>query len=76
RQVLLSRGAYEEVQRLRGRVTYRELMADTAYMERFTSACFLPHTDPSRFPSVAARLQGGGPPRLASVRPAVRERSA
>jgi len=33
-------------------------MVDAEYMERFTSACFLPHTDSSRFPSVAKRLEG------------------
>ena len=31
---------------------------DPAYMEKFTSACFLPHTDLARFPSVAKRLDG------------------
>jgi len=56
RLVMLSRTMFDEVQRIRDRITYRELIVDPAYMERFTSACFLPHTDLSRFPSVAGRL--------------------
>ena len=59
KRALLSRAAYDEVQALRDRITYQELMVDSSYMERFTSACFLPHTDTSRFKSVEARLQKG-----------------
>jgi uncharacterized 2Fe-2S/4Fe-4S cluster protein (DUF4445 family) len=55
--VALSREMFDEVHRLRDRVTYTELMVDPAYMQKFTSACFLPHTDLSRFPSVQARLE-------------------
>ncbi len=58
--VMLSRAMFDEVQQIRDRMTYQELIVDPAYMERFTSACFLPHTDISRFPSVAARLDGRG----------------
>ena len=53
---MLSRPMLEELYRMRERITYQELMVDPAYMERFTSACFLPHTDLSRFPTVMARL--------------------
>ena len=49
--VMLSRRMFEEVYRIRDRITYRELMVDPTYMEQFTSACFLPHTDMARFPS-------------------------
>ena len=49
--VMLSRRMFDEVGRIRDRITYLELMVDPAYMEQFTSACFLPHTDLSRFPS-------------------------
>ena len=35
---------------MRDRISYQELMVDPAYMDKFTSACFLPHTDISRFP--------------------------
>jgi uncharacterized 2Fe-2S/4Fe-4S cluster protein (DUF4445 family) len=58
RLAMLSRRKFEEVGRLRDRVTYQELLVDPAYMEKFTSACFLPHTDLSRFPSVARKLDG------------------
>jgi uncharacterized 2Fe-2S/4Fe-4S cluster protein (DUF4445 family) len=56
-------GAYyallDEKQRARiadiaSRMTYIELSADNSFYEAFTSALFLPHTDLSRFPSVAA----------------------
>jgi len=49
---MISRRMCDEVLRIRDRITYRELMVDPTYMEQFTSACFLPHTDLSRFPSV------------------------
>ncbi len=51
--VMTSRRMCDEVLRIRDRITYRELMVDPTYMEQFTSACFLPHTDLSRFPSVS-----------------------
>jgi uncharacterized 2Fe-2S/4Fe-4S cluster protein (DUF4445 family) len=53
--VMLSRRMFDEVHRIRDRITYRELMVDPTYMEQFTSACFLPHTDLARFPSVMAQ---------------------
>ena len=55
--VMLSRTKLAEVQRIRDSVTYQELMVDAGYMEKFTSACFLPHTDVTRFPSVERRLR-------------------
>lgn len=55
---MLSYRSFEEVHRLCSQITYQELMVDPAYMERFTSACFLPHTDLSRFPSVVKRSSG------------------
>lgn len=58
--VMLSRQMFEEVGRIRDRISYQELMVDPAYMEKFTSACFLPHTDLSRFPSMAERLATRG----------------
>jgi len=39
-------------------MTYIELSADNRFYEAFTSALFLPHTDLSRFPTVATTLQG------------------
>jgi uncharacterized 2Fe-2S/4Fe-4S cluster protein (DUF4445 family) len=56
KRVMLSRQAYEEALAIAEQVTYQELMTDPGYMDRFTSACFLPHTDLGEFPSVAARL--------------------
>jgi uncharacterized 2Fe-2S/4Fe-4S cluster protein (DUF4445 family) len=53
-----SRAAYDEARALRDRITYQELMVEASYMERFTSACFLPHTDVSRFPSVSPTTSG------------------
>jgi uncharacterized 2Fe-2S/4Fe-4S cluster protein (DUF4445 family) len=38
------------------RMTYIELSADNSFYEAFTSALFLPHTDMSRFPSVAKEM--------------------
>jgi uncharacterized 2Fe-2S/4Fe-4S cluster protein (DUF4445 family) len=39
------------------RMTYIELSADNSFYDAFTSALFLPHTDMSKFPSVAEALQ-------------------
>jgi len=52
---MLSYRMFEEVNRIRDRIAYQELMVDPAYMEKFTSACFLPHTDLSQFPSVGRK---------------------
>jgi len=38
------------------RMTYIELSADNSFYDAFTSALFLPHTDMTRFPSVAQAL--------------------
>ncbi len=54
--VLRHRQMFEEALRIREQISYQELMVDPSYMERYTSACFLPHTDITRFPSVAAKL--------------------
>jgi len=54
---MLSRRRFEQAQHIRRQITYRELMVDASYMEKFTSACFLPHTDADRFPSVVRRLE-------------------
>jgi uncharacterized 2Fe-2S/4Fe-4S cluster protein (DUF4445 family) len=61
------RGAYyslldwrkrERVTEIAKRMTYVELSADNSFYEAFTSALFLPHTDLSKFPSVAEALEG------------------
>ena len=59
------RGAYyalldwrkrERVTEIARHMTYVELSADNSFYEAFTSALFLPHTDMSKFPSVAEAL--------------------
>lgn len=44
------------------RMTYVELSTDPAYMDQYTAALFLPHTDLERFPSVRALLQNAKNP--------------
>ncbi len=41
------------------RMTYLELSADNTFMDEFTSALFLPHTDTTAFPSVMHTLSKG-----------------
>jgi len=41
---------------LAGRMTYIDLSSDPRYMDSYLSALFLPHTDLTQFPTVAARL--------------------
>jgi hypothetical protein len=55
---MLSRRLFEEAARIRSRITYQELILDPAYMEKSTSACFLPHAALVRFPYAAKRLHG------------------
>ncbi len=45
-----------KVEKIADGMTYVELSADNAFYEAFTSALFLPHTDLSRFPSVASAM--------------------
>jgi uncharacterized 2Fe-2S/4Fe-4S cluster protein (DUF4445 family) len=40
--------------RLAKRMTYIDLSTDPSYMDQYTGALFLPHTDPNCFPSVTA----------------------
>ncbi len=57
RQVLLSRVKRLEAEEIAAKVTYFELNANTAFMEKFSGSKFLPHTDLDRYPSVKRRLQ-------------------
>jgi uncharacterized 2Fe-2S/4Fe-4S cluster protein (DUF4445 family) len=41
-----------EIPHIRDAVTYLELNVNQDFMNRFSAAKFLPHTDPARFPSV------------------------
>ena len=47
----------QQISDIASRMTYIELSADNTFYEAFTSALFLPHTDMSKFPSVASALQ-------------------
>jgi uncharacterized 2Fe-2S/4Fe-4S cluster protein (DUF4445 family) len=49
---LTSEKCLEEMDRIRDRITYLELNANQEFMNRFNAAKFLPHTNPSLFPSV------------------------
>jgi uncharacterized 2Fe-2S/4Fe-4S cluster protein (DUF4445 family) len=49
---LTSRARFAQIDDLRDRITYLELNVNQEFMNRFSAAKFLPHTDPSRFPSV------------------------
>ncbi len=43
-----------QIDELAAKMTYLELSADNRFMDEFTSALFIPHTDLSLFPSVSA----------------------
>ncbi len=51
---LQSSSAHEQIDRIRERITYLELNVNQDFMNRFSAAKFLPHTDTKRFPSVKA----------------------
>jgi uncharacterized 2Fe-2S/4Fe-4S cluster protein (DUF4445 family) len=51
-RILLSRQSRERQLELCRRMTYLELNTNPAYMDQYTGALFLPHTDIDRFPSV------------------------
>ncbi|MCK4740835.1 MAG: DUF4445 domain-containing protein [Anaerolineales bacterium] len=50
---LLSNDLRVQIGEIANRMTYMELSADNTFFDAFTAALFLPHTDISRFPSVA-----------------------
>ncbi|MDA8141253.1 MAG: ASKHA domain-containing protein [Desulfobacteraceae bacterium] len=51
-QALLDRRAPAEAEAIRDRITYMELNVNQEFMNRFSAAKFIPHTDARRFPSV------------------------
>jgi uncharacterized 2Fe-2S/4Fe-4S cluster protein (DUF4445 family) len=62
-RVAVSRGYRQRQLDLANRMTNIELSADPAYMDEYTGALFLPHTDLAQFPSVAdavAKVRGRG----------------
>jgi uncharacterized 2Fe-2S/4Fe-4S cluster protein (DUF4445 family) len=54
---LLSRSARAKADEIARSITYLELVADSSFMNEFTSALFLPHTNIDLFPSVKALLE-------------------
>ena len=50
--VLLARTARQECLDIVSKITYLELNVNQEFMIRFSGARFIPHTDPSLFPSV------------------------
>lgn len=57
RQVLLSRAKRLEAEEIAAKITYFELNANAAFMDKFSGSKFLPHTDLERYPSVKSRLR-------------------
>jgi len=53
----------QDVLEVAAKMTYLELSADNSFMDEYTSALFLPHTDLANFPSVHEALakRGAGP---------------
>jgi len=51
---LKSRNLPKEMESVRDRITYLELNVNQDFMNRFSAAKFIPHTDKARFPSVKA----------------------
>ena len=51
-KVLTSCESMTQIERIREKITYLELNVNQTFMNRFSAAKFLPHTDRSRFPSV------------------------
>jgi uncharacterized 2Fe-2S/4Fe-4S cluster protein (DUF4445 family) len=50
--VLTQPACLEEIDKIRDRITYMELNVNQDFMNRFSAAKFIPHTDATRFPSV------------------------
>ena len=51
-RVLENPACFDRVNQIRDGITYMELNVNQDFMNRFSAARFLPHTDTSRFPSV------------------------
>lgn len=54
---LLSQEMAEEAEKIAEKMTYLELSTYSAYMDKYVSALFLPHTDIAAFPTVMSALQ-------------------
>jgi uncharacterized 2Fe-2S/4Fe-4S cluster protein (DUF4445 family) len=56
--VLVSQEFRERQAAVAARMTYLDLGTDPEYMDQYTSALFLPHTDIGQFPTVASGRKG------------------
>jgi uncharacterized 2Fe-2S/4Fe-4S cluster protein (DUF4445 family) len=56
---LIDQKLREQISEIASKMTYIELSADNKFYDAFMSALFLPHTDMTLFPSVAAILEHG-----------------
>ena len=52
-RVLEDPGCFDRLNQIRDGITYLELNVNQDFMNRFSAAKFLPHTDTTRFPSVS-----------------------
>jgi uncharacterized 2Fe-2S/4Fe-4S cluster protein (DUF4445 family) len=50
---------WKELDRIRDSITYLELNVNQEFMQRFSAAKFLPHTDAARFPTVSPVIYPG-----------------
>jgi uncharacterized 2Fe-2S/4Fe-4S cluster protein (DUF4445 family) len=50
--VITDTASIEEINRIENMINYLELNVNQEFMNRFSAAKFLPHTDPKLFPSV------------------------
>lgn len=57
KMALLSREALEKSYEIAKSITYYDLISYPYYYDEFLAARFIPHTDPSRFPSVVEKLK-------------------
>jgi uncharacterized 2Fe-2S/4Fe-4S cluster protein (DUF4445 family) len=55
-KVLTACDSLDEIDRIRDKITYLELNVNQEFMNRFSAAKFLPHTNRALFPSVIYRL--------------------
>lgn len=51
-RLLSDASAQDEIRRIQANITYLELNVNVEFMNRFSAAKFLPHTDRQRFPSI------------------------
>lgn len=54
-RALTHKGEIDRRRKLASRMTYVDLSSDTGYMDQYTAALFLPHTEAGLFPSASGR---------------------